>query len=258
MPDLPPCKPSVKPVLTKPIAWQEAVDQLCPRVLRIATPECYGTGFVLTHSEAGDFFGVATAAHVVTRADEWRQPIRLEHNASDKPLLLQPKDRIIFTDPDHDTAMIVFDPGLLKLPPMHFPLIEEGYIIKVGVEIGWLGFPVLSPKDLCFFSGRVSAHISEQSGYLVDGVAINGVSGGPAVCIERDKVYCIGVVSQYIPNRATGEPLPGLAVIRTVSQFYGMIKDFRSLDDARKQQAGTSPPPLPKQPPNTTPPAKLA
>jgi len=242
--------------MTHALEWHEAVELVRPHILRIATPDCYGTGFVITHSEAGNFFGVATAAHVLARAHEWQQPIRLEHSGSPKALLLQATQRTIFVDERLDTATIVFEPDFLTLPTTHFPLIKEGSLIKVGVEIAWLGFPALSPKELCFFSGRVSAHIAGESGYLVDGVAINGVSGGPALWLRYDQVCYIGVVSQYIPNRATGEPLPGLAVVRTVSQFYGTIKTFRSFDDARKQQASTAappPPPLPRYEPKTAP-----
>jgi len=243
MTDPRPIEPSIKPVSKRPIEWHDAVDEVTPYVLRIATPECYGTGFALTHSEAGDYFGVATAAHVVARADEWGQPIRLEHHASRTSLLLQPTQRTIFLDTNLDTAVIVFEPGSLTLPGRPFPLIEQGKIVKVGVEVAWVGFPALSPTDLCFFSGRVSAHIQTDSAYLVDGVAINGVSGGPALWLRTGDSCYIGVVSQYIPNRATGEALPGLAVIRTVSQFYGMIKHFRSLDDARKATPPQYPPP---------------
>lgn len=67
-------------------------------------------------------------------------------------------------------------------------------------------------------------------------MVINGVSGAPTVWLAYDHVRYIGVVSAYIPNRATGEALPGLAVVRQVSQFQGLIKQFKSLDDARRQQ----------------------
>ena len=92
-------------------------------------------------------------------------------------------------------------------------------------------------QNLCFFSGRVSCAIESESAYLVDGVAINGVSGGPTLWLGHDNFLCIGVVSAYIPNRATGEPLPGLAVVREITQFHEVIKNLKSLDDARRAQA---------------------
>jgi hypothetical protein len=43
--------------------------------------------------------------------------------------------------------------------------------------------------------------------YLVDGVAINGVSGGP---VFDDRCHLAGLVSAYLPNRvAPNTTLPG-------------------------------------------------
>jgi hypothetical protein len=110
----------------------------------------------------------------------------------------------------------------------------------VANEIGWVGFPALSPTDLCFFSGRISAYIEAQRAYLVDGVAINGVSGGPAFWpAEKDAPHVIGVVSAYAPNRAQGETLPGLSIIRDVQQLQSLVKKFRTMDEAKEQ--ATSP-----------------
>ena len=81
-----------------------------------------------------------------------------------------------------------------------------------------------------------------EEAYLVDGVAINGVSGGPAFIPEK---MLIGVVAAYIPNRATGEPLPGLAVVRGVGQFHEVAESFRSLDEAKAQETQPTEPPPP-------------
>jgi hypothetical protein len=105
--------------------------------------------------------------------------------------------------------------------------------------------PVISaiPKaSLCFFSGHISAWLEPDEAYLVDGVAINGVSGGPAFIPER---MLIGVVSAYIPNRATGELLPGLAVVRGVQQFHDITDGFRSLDEAKAEETPPTAPPPP-------------
>jgi hypothetical protein len=223
--------------MAQPIEWQDGIAQVRPYVVRIITPYGSGTGFVVSHSEKGDLFGIATAAHVVSQAHEWELPIRLEHEASGQTLQLRADKRAVLIDGSHDSAAIVCEPSNLKLPSKPPALIEENKIIKVGVEIGWLGYPALSPRDLCFFHGRVSAHFEKQTGYLVDGVAINGVSGGPALSLGFSSVSYIGVVSAYIPNRATGEPLPGLALVRDVTQFHDLIKRFKTIDDARKKQS---------------------
>jgi hypothetical protein len=228
-----------------PFQWLDAVERVRPLIFRITTPIGSGTGFLVSRSEAGDICAVATAAHVISYAHEWEQSIKLEYFSTEPSLvprlpqsfLLRPEDRVIHIDHSKDTAAIVFNAGNLNLPAIKpHDLIEEGNVIKVGVEVGWMGFPAVSPNNLCFFSGRISCLLESESAYLVDGVAINGVSGGPAIWLLYDNVRYIGVVSAYIPNRATGEVLPGLAVVRHVSQFHGLVREFKSLDDARRQQ----------------------
>ena len=79
----------------------------------------------------------------------------------------------------------------------------------------------------------------------MDGVAINGVSGGPAfhlTTVENMPVIIMGVMSAYVPNRATGEVLPGLSVVRGVAQFHELLPTFESLDQAKSQE---SPPAVP-------------
>lgn len=219
------------------IQWHEAIASVTPYVYRITTPTGSGTGFLVAHSEAGDIYGIATAAHVISHAHEWEEPIRIEHFQSGTSLVVRADKRAVIVDPRLDTAAILFEPGEVSLPRQPPGLIEEGRVIKPGVEIGWLGFPAVSSQNLCFFSGRVSCAIQAESAYLVDGVAINGVSGGPTLWLGYDNFLCIGVVSAYIPNRATGEPLPGLAVVREITQFHDVIKRIRTLDDGRRAQA---------------------
>jgi len=80
----------------------------------------------------------------------------------------------------------------------------------------------------------------------VDGVAINGVSGGPAFSINKDnEVQIIGVVSAYVPNRATGAQLPGLCVIRDVAPLQTMIKGLNNLEEAKQQEKTPEGPPPP-------------
>lgn len=109
--------------------------------------------------------------------------------------------------------------------------------MKVGASIGWLGFPALPSADLCFFTGSISARLESLSAYFVDGVAINGVSGGPAFAIDGDEPYMVGVVSAYMPNRATGEALPGLGIVRDVTQFHVEVQRFRSFDEAKAEES---------------------
>ena len=58
----------------------------------------------------------------------------------------------------------------------------------------------------------------------------------------------VGVLSAYMPNRATGETLPGSAVVRDVSHFHDLAPTFASLDEAKAQETpAETPPPQPHE-----------
>jgi hypothetical protein len=234
------------------LEWVSAIEFVEPHILRIMTQDGSGTGFLVSHATTNPICAIATAAHVVKRAHYWEQPIRLEHKESGKSLLLRPADRAIFPDERKDTAAIVFAKSDFPLPSKPLDLAPEGKWLKIGVEIGWLGFPAVSPPDLCFFSGRVSCHWKTLEAYLVDGVAIHGVSGGPAFAIVGDRLTLIGVVSAYLANRATGETLPGLSVVTNVAQFQELSKTFKSMDEAKERETPPTPPDHPGETPNPT------
>jgi hypothetical protein len=103
------------------------------------------------------FFGIATARHVVSYADEWQQPIRLQHYPSSSIAFLKEGERIIFPDADTDSAVILVHSRQLQLPETPIPLLPNSVALAIGTEVGWLGFPTLAASTLCFFSGMVSA-----------------------------------------------------------------------------------------------------
>jgi hypothetical protein len=224
--------------------WHSIIDIVTPHVVRIWTPQGSGTGFLVSLSKSTSLCAIATAAHVIAHAHYWEEPLRIEHQASAKTLLLRQSDRAINLDSIRDTAAITFERGDLAFPDDILPLSEKDKHFKAGVEIGWLGYPAIPRASLCFFSGRVSAWVEAEDAYLVDGVAINGVSGGPAFTLWGGMLA--GVVSAYIPNRNAGEALPGLAVVRGVNQFHEVADSFRSLDEAKATETpATEPPPVP-------------
>ena len=228
------------------IPWWQAVEDIQPHVVRISTPQGSGTGFLISNSQHNMVCGIATAAHVVNHAHYWEEPIRIDHLTSGKSHIIRRDDRAIFLDLSRDTAVILFNRGELSLPAAPLPLAPKSKILKVGNEIGWLGFPAIPSANLCFFVGTVSAWVREQGAYLVDGVAINGVSGGPAFHLmddEMNPVMVMGVVSAYVPNRATGEVLPGLSVVRSIEQFHELAPTFASLDQAKEAEQPAEPPP---------------
>jgi len=233
------------------VDWPQAILFVRPYIVKISTPRVSGTGFLITSAKSNNLCGIATAAHVVNNAHYWEEPIRIQQIESGQSTLFRPADRAILVDDSLDTAAIVVDRGSFTFPETQLELIPEKMSLKLGHEVGWLGFPALAPGDLCFFTGRASCWRQEAGEYLVDGVAINGVSGGPAFHLAVDvPVRVIGVVSAYIANRATGEALPGLCVIRDVKQLQDLIKRFRSMDEAKEEERPPSAtPPAPPNPP---------
>lgn len=227
------------------LPWHAMVDIVRPHVFRIMTPRGSGTGFLLFNSKPAGFVSIATAAHVVSAAHFWEEPIRIQHLESGKTVLVRVANRAMLVDVNNDIAAVLFGPGDIPLPEIPLPLSPKDIHAKVGEEIGWLGFPAIS-TDLCFFSGRISSYVEDQQRYLVDGVAINGVSGGPAFKAYDVGIALMGVVSAYIPNTATGQVLPGLSVVTDVVEFHKMIVGFKSFEDAQAQQ--TPPTEVPAKP----------
>lgn len=233
------------------LEWYTVFDRLKPHVVRISTTRGSGTGFLFMQGRRSHLCAVATAAHVIDHAHRWEEPIRIEHSESGRSVLIREGDRAIFVHGD-DTAAIVLGKAQLPLPAGPLPLITKGQVLRVGNEIGWLGYPAIPGADLCFFGGRVSAWLQAQSAYLVDGVAINGVSGGPAFYIKGGKdLTLMGIVSAYAPNRATGETLPGLSVVRSVGSLHDDVQSLSSFEEAKEQQ---TPPSTASPPPDVNPP----
>ena len=217
--------------------WNTIVEKVTPYVVKIETPTGHGTGFLCLYNQDKSFCGIATAAHVVQYVDEWQQPIRVQHPHSSGTVLLKEDDRVIWLDRASDSAVILIPTGQLDTPEMLIPLLPMTAPLEIGVEVGWLGFPAVAPYSLCFFSGNISARQEWRQAYLIDGVAINGVSGGPVMhSTEADGVQIVGSISAYVSNRATGEVLPGLAIARDVSYFHNTISKIKSLDDAERKK----------------------
>jgi len=225
------------------VNWNEVVDRVTPHVVKIETPEGHGTGFLCLYNADKSVLGIATAHHVIAHAHRWMEPIRLTQYPSGKSAMLQAlATRVIWTAPQNDSALILLsksEVSELELPEKAIPLMPIEKRLPIGNEVGWLGFPALgeSANMICFFSGTISAWQAEKKAYLVDGVAINGCSGGPVVfSTPADGVQIVGAISAYMVNRATGEALPGLAVAQDVSYFNTVAGHIKSIDEARKQQ----------------------
>jgi hypothetical protein len=215
--------------------WHIAYEEIRPYVVRIETIQGIGTGFLFAYNKDHSIAAIATASHVIETAVRWRQPIKVWHPESKKTLYLEKQDRATSLDPDRDAAAIILPADAFKFPQTALSLQDPREVKKIGVDVGWVGFPALALTKLCFFSGPVSNHI--EDGYLIDGVAINGVSGGPVFTEEEDnKLMLIGVVSAYMPNRRLGESLPGLLQAQDLTAFHDYIRRITDLDEAKEKE----------------------
>jgi len=204
--------------------WADALGQIQNHVIHVSTPGRSGTGFLIASSKKEEVVGIATALHVVSHAHEWGEPIRITHYPSGKIVLLKEADRSIHWNEKADSVLVRFAKGKLPLPDKPMALAPRDKYIREGVELGWCGYPSIYPTKLCFFSGRVSAWLEREDAYLIDGVAINGVSGGPAFSYP---VVIVGMVTAYIPSRATGEPLPGVALVRAITPYVYLFEQLK-------------------------------
>ena len=208
-----------------------------PYIFKIRTSLGSGTGFQLFSNDAG-LCGIATAYHVIENAEAMEEPIKITHYGSNKSLVLKADaaSRTIFTYPKEDLAFILFPKKNLDIKAQNPTLVTKGLHLNPGNEVAWCGFPSVAPDNLCFFAGYTSCYIDEGQYYLIDGVVINGVSGGPVFFINdtTNKLELCGVISAYVPNRATGEALPGLGVVRQIDPYQKELETLKSLDEAVK------------------------
>jgi len=217
--------------------WNEVVERVAPSIVKIETPQGHGTGFLCFYNESKNLCGIATAHHVVEHADDWQEPIRIMQLATNTTEFLKEADRVIWMEPSKDSAVILMSVGKLKFPEHPIPLLPIERRLPIGVEVAWLGYPAIAQYTLCFFSGNISAWQDFRNAYLVDGVAINGVSGGPVIySTATDGVQIVGSISAYRANRATGEALPGLSVAQDVSHFQESTSRIKTIDEANRQK----------------------
>lgn len=217
--------------------WDQIANKVAPYVVKIETPTGSGTGFLCFYNEDKNLCGVATALHVIEHSDEWQQPIKINHIHSGKISFLKETDRFIYLNWKTDSAIIIFPVGNLPFPSNPIPLLPLDNPISIGNEVGWFGFPGIEPYTLCFFSGNISAYRQDRKAYLIDGVAINGVSGGPVVySTDADGVQVVGIISAYRANRLGPDALPGLSIAQDVSYFHDVIQQVKSIDEAKKKE----------------------
>jgi hypothetical protein len=214
--------------------WDRVFERVEKNVFRLYAGQSAGTCFVVsvasTPNKRSSFAILATAWHVVEGLIGTDQCITLV--SADKTATLT-EDAAGFgiarVGPEvFDTALLIAETCTpLRAPEELLPLLPSDSMMARGAQIGSLGFPGICEHELCFFHGVVSGYLSSPPTYLVDGVAVNGVSGGPAF---DDRAHVIGLVSSYIPNRIDEHTtLPGLmGVIPIVAIRYYLDEVLRA------------------------------
>jgi hypothetical protein len=130
--------------------------------------------------------------------------------------------------PECDTALLLVPTReRLLSADLLLPMPLETMLPR-GAELGWLGYPGLVFPELCFFRGVVAGYQEEPPIYLVDGVAIHGVSGGPA--FDRTGLLA-GFVSAYVPNQIDHHTsLPGLMIVTPLNLVRLWMQSFFQTD----------------------------
>jgi Trypsin-like peptidase domain len=220
------------------IAWHHAVTLVAPSIVQIETPSGYGTGFLFSYNESKTWIAIATARHVVQEADKRQQPIGIHNVEAGTTVLIHQRDRVILPDSFKDSAALLIPAAKLtelRLPEKPIPLLPTGYRLRVGVEVAWLGYPGIGADSLCFFRGAISAWEKDSPSYLIDGVAINGVSGGPVMhrLSDSDTIQIVGAITAYRPNRTCGATLPGLSIAQDLSHLHKIVAELKTIETCR-------------------------
>ena len=207
------------------VNWSNAVSEMSNHVVKVEAGPTYGSGFLIPSPVKKDgHVSILTAWHVVKDAYERMLPIKITQFSTGRFDVVIPMASTVMFAQDRDQAIVHFDSQQLT-PPIEMTFLKKDMHYKPGVKIGWLGLPNIAPETVCFFKGCISAYIESREVYLVDGVSIHGVSGGPVFHVgDDDKIVVAGVVTNYYPNNQNGATLPGLAGFQTINplmKLYG-------------------------------------
>ena len=123
----------------------------------------------------------------------------------------------------------------VPVPTTMLPLMPSSKFKQNGVKLAWAGYPAIASRTLCYFQGSVSAFNRDNDSYYIDGIAINGVSGGPVFDEKDNAPEIVGIVSAYHYNRQSGGNLPGLLMAHDATHLNQIIEKLKTLDEARKK-----------------------
>lgn len=192
--------------------WADAVEKVSEVTYRIYTDHSMGTGFLFMVGKGTESFYAAlvTAWHVVKDTETGTSIKICDKNGNEIVRSHNDNISVIEIGETTDSAIIIIKSSTEIFKKDYLlPILPVESQLKTGVEIGWMGYPGIVEPELCFFHGYISGTLKKPAVYLVDGVAINGVSGGP---VFDNRCHVIGFVSAYLPNKVNDKTLlPGVS-----------------------------------------------
>ncbi len=209
--------------------WSQLIEKVAPQVVLIqGETGAQATGFLVGGTTTVKT--VATARHVLKAIRG--KPAKVCHYPSGRYIRIGKQGpgvrdvKIVTPSAPLDVALFLFSAP--ELPQPTVPVLERLTDVRVGTEVGWLGYPGRLPETLCFFSGRISAVLPDSRSYLIDGTAMRGVSGGPVFCNTVAGLRLVGSISAYAytiekTGPTTEHALPGLAIANDVS-FHNTVR----------------------------------
>jgi hypothetical protein len=205
--------------------WHEAAEKVGKATYRLYTGTSMGTGFLISVGKTPQSFMaiLVTAWHVVQDAVDGTALRICDSNGNEVTRSSGTNMEVLQIGERLDSAIIiiesdreVFSQNLL------LPILPKEVQLKTGAEVSWMGYPGIVEPELCYFHGYISGMLTDPPVYLVDGVAINGVSGGP---VFDDRCHIVGFVSAYLPNQLDDTTtLPGVSWMVPINFIFSWIR----------------------------------
>ena len=210
------------------LTWPADATKVEKCLFRVYAGNTLGTCFLLSLAdpEENTHYGMFATAWHVLKDLKIKEDIRLV--SADKERKLDNKnasiDFVRLGEEAYDTGLIIVKSAENIMEETNLlPIPQKEVMLAKGAEIGRMGFPGSVEPEPCFFHGYISGYLDASPRYLVDGVAIHGVSGGPAF---DNRGQIIGLVSAYLPNQRNNKTLPGLSMLVPINSIRHFMENL--------------------------------